>query len=63
MILKIISLFALAATIVPSVLYFAEATDHRAVNWLALAGTVVWFASTPWWMGRELPVDANEVEI
>ncbi len=60
---KIVSLIALAATIVPSVLYFTGAIGHDAVKWTALAGTVVWFIATPMWMGRELSVDATEVEI
>ena len=60
---KLVSLVALAATIVPSVLYFTGLIDHDAVKWTALAGTAVWFVATPLWMGRELPVDATEVEI
>lgn len=60
---KLISLIALAATIVPSVLYFTGAIGHDAVKWTALVGTVVWFIATPMWMGRELSVDAAEVEI
>lgn len=61
--MKLISLLALAATIVPSVLYFNGIVDHNTVMWTALAGTVVWFVVTPLWMSRDLPVDAAEVEI
>ncbi len=61
--MKIISLLALLATIVPSVLYFNGTIDHNAVMWTALVGTVVWFVVTPLWMSQELPVDAAEVEI
>ena len=60
---KLISLVALAATIVPSVLYFTGAIGHDTVKWATLVGTVAWFAATPLWMGRELTVDATEVEI
>ncbi len=60
---KLISLIALAASIVPSVLYFTGTIGHDAVKWTALAGTVVWFVATPMWMGRKLSVDAAEVEI
>ncbi len=60
---KIVSLVALAATIVPSLLYYTGTIDHPAVKWTTLAGTAVWFIATPLWMGRELPVDATEVEI
>ena len=61
--LKLVSLAALSATIVPSFLYFAGAAGHDTVKWTALAGTAVWFFVTPLWMGRELPIDAAEAEI
>ena len=57
------SLVALAVTVVPCILYFTGAIGHDAVKWVALVGTAVWFIATPLWMGRELPVDAGEVEI
>ncbi len=60
---KTVSLVALAATIVPSVLYFTGVTGHEAVKWIALFGTIAWFVATPLWMGRELPIDSSEVEI
>lgn len=60
---KLVSLIALAATIIPSVLYFTGAIEHDVVKIVALIGTVVWFIATPLWMGRELSVDASEVEI
>lgn len=60
---KAVSLAALTATILPSVLYFCGIMQHDAVKWTALAGTIVWFIATPLWMGRQLPVDATQVEI
>lgn len=60
---KIVSLIALAVTIVPSGLYFTGVMNHDVVKVTALIGTMVWFIATPLWMGRELPVDAAEVEI
>ncbi len=60
---KILSFVGLAATIVPCVLYFTGAIGHDAVKWTALAGTAVWFMATPLWMGRDLPIDAAEVEL
>ena len=63
MVTKIASLVALAATIVPCLLYFAGMTSHETVKLVALIGTVVWFIATPMWMGRKLPIDAKEVEI
>lgn len=60
---KLISLLALSATIVPSLLAFADIVSLDTVSWAALAGTVVWFIVTPFWMGRQLSVDAADVEI
>ncbi len=60
---KSVSLLALAVTIVPCLLYFSGVAGHGTVKWAALAGTVAWFIATPMWMGRELPLDAKEVEI
>jgi len=60
---KIASLVALAATLVPCLLYFQDVIGLEAVKWTALVGTFVWFIATPLWMGRELPIDAAEVEI
>ncbi len=60
---KLTSLIALAATIVPTLLYFGGLIGHDAVKWMALLGTIVWFVVTPIWMGRELPIDSTEVEI
>jgi hypothetical protein len=59
----IISLVALAATIVPSCLFFLGTIGHDSAKAIALVGTAIWFIATPLWMGRELPVDAKEVEI
>lgn len=60
---KVVSWIALAATIVPSVLAFAGLLSLDAVRWIALAATIIWFVATPMWMGRELPIDADQVEI
>jgi hypothetical protein len=59
----IVALAALAATILPSCLYFLGVIEHDSVKIAALIGTALWFASAPLWIGRELPVDAKEVEI
>ncbi|MFG0287878.1 MAG: hypothetical protein ACF8CQ_06885 [Rhodopirellula sp. JB044] len=61
--LKLISMIAMALVIVPSIVYFGGMMSHDAVKWTALAGTVAWFATTPFWMGREIEVDADAVEI
>ncbi|EMI41886.1 hypothetical protein [Rhodopirellula sp. SWK7] len=61
--LKVASLIGLVFVTVPSVIYFAGGMGHSAVKTTALIGTIIWFASTPLWMGREIPVDADNVEI
>ena len=58
-----LSFGALAAIITACLLYFAGVITQAAVEWVSLAATVAWFATTPFWMGRELPIDAAEVEI
>lgn len=60
--LKIVSWCALAATIVPSLMSFLGVLSLNMVSLTALIGTIVWFAATPFWMGREKPVDANKAE-
>lgn len=60
---KLASLLTLGLVTVPCFLYFAGAMGLEAVKWAALAGTIGWFIATPMWMSRELPIDANEVEI
>lgn len=61
--LKAISFVAILLVTVPCVLYFFGALSHDAVLSTALVGTVLWFAATPFWMGREGSVDADQVEI
>ncbi|QDV44051.1 hypothetical protein Enr13x_39120 [Stieleria neptunia] len=60
---KVISLITLGLVVFPCLLYFLGAIELDAVKWAALAGTIGWFISTPLWMSRKLPVDANQVEI
>lgn len=52
--LQITSWVALAATIVPALLFLAGSLDLNQTQWTMLAGTLAWFASTPWWMGRKI---------
>ncbi|TWU03638.1 hypothetical protein [Neorhodopirellula pilleata] len=60
---KLVSLVALGLVTLPSVLYFAGSLSHDMVLTMGLIGTVVWFLTTPWWMGREVGIDADQVEI
>ncbi|MBN1911524.1 MAG: hypothetical protein JW818_17415 [Pirellulales bacterium] len=50
---QIVSWLALAGTILPSVAFLAGSVGLPSVQWTMLAATVVWFAATPLWMGRE----------
>ncbi len=48
-ILQIISLLALIALTLPSVLFLAGRLELNMVKWIMLLATVVWFvAATPW---------------
>lgn len=60
---KLISAIAIALVVVPSLLFLFDVVSPDVVKGSALVGTIVWFASTPLWMGRKLPLDAAEVEI
>jgi hypothetical protein len=57
--LKVVSFIACAATLAPSLLYFAGSIGLDAVKTTALIGTIAWFAVTPLWMGRI--VDQHEL--
>ncbi|MEQ8211543.1 MAG: hypothetical protein RH917_17085 [Lacipirellulaceae bacterium] len=57
---KAVSYVALAATVVPCLLFLAGTIDHAAVKYVALAGTLVWFGSAPMWIGKS--ADKNLAE-
>ncbi len=47
---EILSWFALAVTLVPACLFFADKLDLvQAQAWM-LGGAVLWFITTPFWM-------------
>ncbi len=50
---QIVSLIALAASIVPSILYFTDRMSLDRMKLVMLIATVVWFIATPLWMGRK----------
>ncbi len=49
--MPVVSAIALALVIVPSVMYFADSMDKLRMQALILAGTALWFATAPLWMG------------
>ena len=60
---KLVSLITLLAIIVACLLFFTDTISHDVMNVIALVATIAWFIATPTWIGRELRVDATEVEI
>lgn len=54
-VLTIVSWLGLALVIVPSMAYLAGSIDKSGMTALMLAGTIVWFGSAPFWMGRTAP--------
>ncbi len=50
--IPLISWLALAAVIIPPLLYLGGSMDKPAMkNWMLL-GTIVWFLTAPIWMGK-----------
>ncbi|MEM6776454.1 MAG: hypothetical protein AAF670_02285 [Planctomycetota bacterium] len=50
--MKIASVIMLTLVVLPCFGFWMGGLSLPAVKWLALAGTVGWFAVTPIWMGR-----------
>ena len=50
---QIASFVALAGTIVPALLFFADQMDLDRVKTWMLASTFLWFVATPLWMERK----------
>jgi hypothetical protein len=49
---QLVSLAALAGTIVPPALYFSGGLALDAAKWWMLMAAVAWFISAPLWMDR-----------
>lgn len=47
---KILSLLALAGTIVPPVLFLLKLLGESPMKAMMLASTVLWFAAAPFWL-------------
>jgi len=52
LVLQLISLVALVATIVPPILFLIGRMELEPTKWTMLGATLLWFAVTPFWMGR-----------
>lgn len=46
------SFLALAATILPALLFATDTLSHEALRSWMLAATILWFATAPVWMER-----------
>jgi len=49
-IVQVISCLALAGTLLPAVLFFADKIELPPTQAWMLAAALVWFAATPFWM-------------
>jgi hypothetical protein len=49
---QLLSALSLILTLFPAVLFFAGLADLERVKATMFAATIVWFAATPFWMGR-----------
>ena len=47
---RVVSCLALAATLVPAVLFFSDAMALPAARLWMLVGALVWFVAAPFWM-------------
>ena len=50
--MPVASLIGLAMVFVPSLGYLAGWLDKDAMTSIMLAGTILWFGTVPFWMGR-----------
>jgi hypothetical protein len=51
--LVLTSLVGLGLVIGPALLYLSDTLDKTTMKNLMLLGTILWFASVPFWMGRK----------
>lgn len=52
-ILQIVSLVALIALTLPSVIFLAGRMELNTVKWIMLLATIVWFAAAASWMWKD----------
>jgi len=51
--IPVVSIIGLALVIVPPIVYLAGAIDKSSMTSLMLVGTIVWFVTAPFWLGRK----------
>ena len=59
-ILQIISLLALIALTLPSVLFLAGRMELDMVKWIMILATIVWFVAATPWMWKDNSSDQQE---
>ncbi len=51
--LQVLSVIALAGTILPATVFLGGALSLDTAKWIMLIAMIVWFATTPVWMDRK----------
>jgi len=59
-ILQIVSLLALIALTLPSIIFLAGGIELDTVKWLMLLATIVWFVAATPWMWKDNGADQQE---
>ena len=59
-ILQIISLLALIALTLPSIIFLAGKLELNMVKWLMLVATIVWFVAATGWMWKENGAESQQ---
>jgi len=59
-ILQIISLLALIALTLPSVIFLAGKMELNTVKWLMLVATIVWFVTATGWMWKDNGTESQQ---
>ncbi len=59
-ILQFISLLALIALTLPSIIFLAGKLELDMVKWIMLVATIVWFVAAAGWMWKDNGADTQE---
>ena len=59
-ILQFLSLLALIALTLPSVIFLAGKMELNMVKWLMLVATIVWFVTTTAWMWKDNRAESQQ---
>jgi len=59
-ILQVVSLLALIALTLPSIIFLAGRLELNTVKWIMLLATVVWFVAATPWMWKDNSADQQD---